>query len=143
MMPPWLELAYEELGETEELGPLTNPQIQKYFSVTKYPFREDSIDPWCAAFVSWVLETAGIKSTGSAAAKSYLDWGNELDEPRPGCIVVLARGNDPAHGHVGFYLRSGTITIDVLGGNQKDSVCVQKFHHTKVLSYRWPSDYKP
>lgn len=141
--PPWLELAFDELGEEEELGPKTNPEIQKYFGATKYPFRDDSVDPWCAAFVSWVLETSGIKSTKSASAKSYLTWGYELDAPKIGCIVVLARGNDPAKGHVGFYTREDLITVDILGGNQKNSVCVEKFLKAHVLSYRWPEDYFP
>jgi uncharacterized protein (TIGR02594 family) len=141
-IPGWLELAYDELGETEELGPLTNPQIEKYFSFTKYPFRNDE-DPWCAAFVTYCLENSGIKSTKSASAKSYLNWGHELEEPRLGCVVVLARGNDPRFGHVGFFIKEDSITVDVLGGNQKNSVCVMKFLKNKILSYRWPKDYLP
>jgi uncharacterized protein (TIGR02594 family) len=77
------------------------------------------VTPWCAGFVNGVLGAQGIKGTGSLAARSFLNFGNATDNPKPGDIVVLGRGGDPSKGHVGFfqgYDANGRILV--LGGNQ-------------------------
>ena len=89
-----------------------------------------------------MLEWSGIPSTRSAAARSYLDWGVELDIPRKGCVVVLWRGSkDGASGHVGFFLYQTKDKITLLGGNQGDKVSVQSYDIDRVLSYRWPLEF--
>ena len=40
---------------------------------------------WCAAFLGACLERAGIGSTRSLMARSYLGWGQALAEPDPLC----------------------------------------------------------
>jgi uncharacterized protein (TIGR02594 family) len=94
--------------------------------------------PWCAAFVGWCLERAGVPGTGKANARSYLDWGGPLMKPRPGCIVVFSRGGNQAQGHVGFALREMAGRIDVLGGNQGDAVSIQRYPRDRLLGWRWP-----
>ena len=100
----------------------------------------DDETPWCAAFVGAVLEECGIKSTRSAAARSYLKWGDAIARPVPGAVVVFWRGNpDGWSGHVGFVCgvtASGDILV--LGGNQGDMVSIRTFTKHRVLGYRWP-----
>jgi uncharacterized protein (TIGR02594 family) len=135
-MEPWLFIAYNEMGVSEVVGPEHNPKILEYASITTLKAPDDET-PWCAAFVGWCLEKAGIVSTRSAAARSYLKWGYEIKEPREGCIVVLARGKAPA-GHVGFYVGETTEHVCLLGGNQANQVSEQMHTKRRILSYRWP-----
>lgn len=138
--PDWLLCARREIGVKERPGDADNPRIVEYLSATRIkPAMQEDETPWCAAFVSWVLEQSGIPSTRSAAARSYLSWGQELAEPRRGCVVVLSRTQAPAHGHVGFYLSGSPQHVLVLGGNQSNRVSIKEYPRERVLSYRWPS----
>lgn len=139
-LPAWLAIAEKELGISEKIGSAHNPRILEYHKATSLMATTDET-PWCSAFANWVMRQVGIQGTTSAAARSWLKWGAELDSKHPafGCIVVLSRGNNPAQGHVGFYCGSTTPdTIRVLGGNQGDKVSIVNFKKTGVLSYRWP-----
>lgn len=134
-----LAIATAQIGVKEVPGDGNNPSIIEYHKSTALKATSDDI-PWCASFVNWVLNKAGLKGTGSAAARSFLKWGAPLDAPVPGCIVVLRRGTDVRSGHVGFYTgRKPNGLIKVLGGNQNDSVRVSVYQEKDVLpgGYRW------
>lgn len=147
--PEWLKVALGELGVREAPGPLVDhPRILEYLSTTrlKPSLIHDEV-PWCAAFVGWCLEQCGITGTKSAAARSYATYGIELLEPKDGCIVVLTRGDNPYHGHVGFCIGSdGKTGINVadgahvllLGGNQSNAVTMRLYPKRRILTYRWP-----
>ncbi|WP_337036909.1 TIGR02594 family protein [Enterobacter asburiae] len=76
--------------------------------------------PWCAVFVGAMLERTGIKSTCFESAKSYMEWGEPLQTPARGCVVVLTRDGG---GHVGFVVgRAPNGDLMLLGGNQSDRV---------------------
>ena len=136
--PIWYKKAQTQIGTLEADGSKDNPKIIEYHAETSLKATHDSV-PWCASFVSWCLETTGVKSTRSARARSYLDWGIRLDTPIPGCVVVLSRGT--AHGHVGFFTGVQNPTgIEILGGNQHDQVCVAVFLKSRVIAYRWPHE---
>lgn len=87
---------------------------------------------WCAAFVDAVLHATGSKGTGKLNARSYLNWGVPVDEPKLGDVVVLERGPDPTKGHVGFYAGNGKM----LAGNSGDKVSLETFNEDAVLGYR-------
>ncbi len=99
------------------------------------------IDPdqtaWCAAFVNAALAHSGMNGTGMLNARSFLDWGQEVSEPVKGDVVVLSRGNNPAQGHVGFFMGfddQGNIML--LGGNQGDAVNIKTYSKDRLLGYR-------
>ena len=101
-----------------------------------------NLDPatlaWCAAFVNSTLQQAGMKGTGSNMARSFLDWGQPVQQPQPGDIAVFSRGdpNGP-YGHVGFfegYNPDGTIRV--LGGNQGDAVSIANYSPDALLGFR-------
>lgn len=133
---PWMDIAKKEIGIKEIPGSGNNPRVVEYHSATTLKATEDSV-PWCSAFVSWCLEQAKIKSTKNAWARSYLQWGKKLDNPRYGCIVVFSRGENS--GHVAFFQAETESTIMVIGGNQNDSVCIKEYPKSRLLGYRWPS----
>jgi uncharacterized protein (TIGR02594 family) len=101
-----------------------------------------SLDPattaWCAAFVNASLAKSGRQGTGQMNARSFMDWGQPVDQPQPGDVAVFSRGDPNGwQGHVGFYQGVGPDgKIQVLGGNQGDSVSVAGFDPGQLLGYR-------
>lgn len=136
----WLAHARSLLGARERAGDADNQTIMQLFRDVGHGWVEHDETAWCAAFVGACLERSGIRSTRSLRARSYLDWGVELAEPRLGCIAVLSRGRDPALGHVAFYLGHDGDGIRLLGGNQDNAVTIARYPASRVLSYRWPLD---
>lgn len=117
----------------------SNPRITAYHQGTNIEGYDDKAS-WCSSFVNWSLAQAGIVGTRSALARSWLDWGEPLSEPVPGCITVLWR-EDPLSwkGHVGFFERVEGDQVILFGGNQLDAVRSHTYPLNTVLSYRWPS----
>ncbi len=131
-------MAAAELGVTNHPPGQSNPRITEYHGHTNLRGYDDKA-AWCSSFLNWCLAHVGIQGTGSALARSWLDWGEALAAPVPGCIVVLYRGEPTGWtGHVGFYLRSDAQHIYLLGGNQLESVCENSYPLESVLGYRWP-----
>lgn len=101
---------------------------------------------WCAAFVNAVISDSQMNSLSDTehrnplAARSWLDWGEEVDTPKAGDIVIFPRGNVKWKGHVGFYVNSITKNdkeyYRILGGNQNDRVSIVEYSANKALGIR-------
>ena len=137
--PRWLELAWADLGVAEAPGPANNPKVVRYYANSGHPEVGADEVAWCAAFVGACLQRAGVAGTRSLMARSYLDWGQPLEEPRTGAVAVLSRGSDPSLGHVGFLVGATASDIVLLAGNQGDAVSVQAFPRSRVVGFRWPA----
>lgn len=136
--PAWLKAALADIGTREIPGLKHNPAILRWWTLIRAPFTDDET-PWCAAFVGGKLEEVGIRSSRSAAARSYLQWGVGLKKPVRGCIVVFSRPGSSWSGHVGFVAgRTRDGDLAVLGGNQSNAVNIKPFGLNRVLGYRWP-----
>jgi uncharacterized protein (TIGR02594 family) len=133
---PWMAMARAAIGKKEVPGPMSNPDILRYYADAGVPQDSDEV-PWCSAFCGAMLKEAGYQPSGSLMARSYLSWGQKLDKPRKGCVVVLKRGAAPS-GHVAFAETWTGATIRLLGGNQGNSVSIASFSRAAVLGYRWP-----
>tara|TARA_B100001057_G_scaffold390033_1_gene397901 strand:+ start:174 stop:674 length:501 start_codon:yes stop_codon:yes gene_type:complete len=109
------------------------------------------VDPryteWCAAFVNAVLADSGMKNLHDMkhpqplTARSFLTWGEKVETPQPGDIVVFPRGNSDWKGHVGFYVgweqkADGKVYWKILGGNQNDSVSIDLYNPGMALGIR-------
>lgn len=132
----WVVEARKHIGVREIKGVNHHPLIVQMWKAIKRGGIKDDETPWCAAFVGFCLENVGIVSSRFESAKSYLTWGQKLNGPVPGCIVVFTRDGG---GHVGFLVG---VTQDgqlrVLGGNQGDEVNIRSFPTGRVSGYRWP-----
>ena len=137
--PAWLEIALKEIGQKEMAGTKANPRISLYHAITTLRATSDEVS-WCSSFVCWVLEKAGVPSTRSAAARSFLTWGQAIKDPFIGCVVVISRGGDPTKGHVGFWVAENSEQVFILGGNQDNEVNVRGYDKKRVISYRAPND---
>lgn len=139
--PAWMRRARQDIGVREISGYRHNAKILGYWEAIKASFRDDET-PWCAGFVGAMLEYCGIKSSRSAAARSY-SWGGfrKLKKPIPGAIVVFWRKSmSSGLGHVGFLDsvdRYGN--PNVLGGNQGDEVNIKPFSKSRLVGYYWPN----
>lgn len=140
MKPIWLVMAEAFIGTREIPGARHNSVIVQWWADIRSAIRDDET-PYCAAFVGAMLERSGYASTRSAAARSYLNWGEPLAMPIVGCIVVYSRPGCSWCGHVGFVVgRDSAGNIMTLGANQADTVSVVPFAVERVLGYRWPKD---
>ncbi|ECF1703339.1 TIGR02594 family protein [Salmonella enterica subsp. enterica] len=135
--PKWIVEARKNLDVKEIKGARHAPEILQYWKDIQRGGIKDDETPWCAAFVGAMLERSGIQSSRFESAKSYLDWGNPLQEPAYGCIAVLTRSGG---GHVGFVVgRNAAGDLMILGGNQADAVNIKAFPRSRVSGYRWPA----
>jgi len=96
--------------------------------------------PWCAAWANMVLSQAGMETTGSLMARSFLAWGKATKAPNIGDVVVMRRGRNRNNGHVGFFYAfvdvNGAKMVAVLGGNQGKEVRISYYPISKVIAYR-------
>jgi uncharacterized protein (TIGR02594 family) len=161
--PPWYEIALRELAASvAEQGSGEHPRILEYLATCndlEEGEAERDSTPWCSAFVNWCLEQCGIEGTDSGWARSWAEWGEAIDRPRLGAVVVWARGRmaaeEPVTGHVAFVVEDLGDSLLVLGGNQSDCVCVKAYPKHgyltdtadsaapvrelyELIGYRWP-----
>ncbi len=129
----WMKVARAEMGVTEDPQG-SNPRIEAYHASTEGGAADDAV-AWCASFVNFCVEAAGVRGTRSKAARAWLDWGVDAGDFVPGCIVVLKRGSPPK-GHVGFFAGFESGRIKLLGGNQGNQVAVASFDVDRVLARR-------
>lgn len=138
---PWLVEGRKYLGEKEIKGKENNPKIVAWGKAAGIGWWNNDDDPWCAVFVGGMLAACGLPTTGSALARSYLNYGVQLDPKRPvvGAIVVFPRGNSKINGHVGFISKVGDKTVEVLNGNSSDMVRYTTFSRASIIGLSWPS----
>lgn len=143
--PLYYQEAIKWIGTKETLpSGRNNPTVVKWLKdVTNEKY--DSVStPWCAAFVGAMLQETGYASTKKLNARSYKNYGYETDVEEEGNIVVLWRGkkDDGITGHVGFLVAWDKTHYWILGGNQSDSVNIQKFPRSRVLTMVVPRPLK-
>jgi uncharacterized protein (TIGR02594 family) len=137
-VPRWIISALSGLGETEIPGAATNAFIGRCLLSVKQS-SDDEI-PWCSAYVNYAFVLSGIAGTDNAAARSWLEWGDELKELKFGCVGVFQRGLELWQGHVGFCFGKWGDSIILLGGNQSNMVKFSLYPATTLLGLRWPSE---
>jgi len=135
---PYLPIAFAEYGTREVPGSASNPRIQEYIRSTdlaRYPSLPDETD-WCACFVNWCIEKAGLASTNSAVVSPWRNWGVKPASIRRGCVITFRW--DDGWEHVSFYLGEIGNYVVCLGGNQSDAVWISVYHKKYVTAFRAP-----
>lgn len=138
--PSWLQVARGEIGVKEMKGGQHNPKILEYLKTVGIGSGDET--PWCSAFAAWCLKNGGMSISGiTGMAKSHARAPSlrRIDKLTYGCIVVLNRGSNPASGHVGFYVGSQGGRLQLLGGNQSNSVKTSGFPSSRVHALMWPA----
>ncbi len=136
---PWMKVAYKYLGVHEVAGSKSHPKIAEWLKGVGQNGSDEIA--WCAAAVNGILKESGYKQSRRANARSLLDVGTVLKEPKLGCIIVLWRGSIQGwQGHVGFLEKvspDGRM-VRILGGNQSDEFNSAWFTADRILGLRWP-----
>lgn len=135
----YMEIARSLIGTKEIAGKADNPKIVEMYKTVGHAWVEHDEVAWCAAFVGYCLEKAGIRSTRALNARSYLNFGTKVDlaSAKEGDIVIFSRGTG-GQGHVAFFISSTATQIKVLGGNQGDAVTIANHPKSRLLDVRRP-----
>lgn len=131
---PWIVAARLQIGVREVKGFRHNPVIVGFWKLARLSGIKNDEVPWCAGFVGAMLESCSIRSARSDSSRAYLKWGERIEAPEYGCVVVFTRSGG---GHVGFCVgldARGRLLI--LGGNQNDAVSIAPFERARVAGYR-------
>lgn len=132
------QIALTQFGVTGIAGVGNDPTILKYFRDIGAGWTQDDDVSWCACFVNWCLFKAGRKYSSALNARQFLTYGTATTTPKLGDIVVLWRiSPTSAYGHVGFYISTNKDgSINMLGGNEDNSVKIKAYPSYQLLSYR-------
>lgn len=140
-IPAWMKHATSQIGVVEGAGAKNNPTVVGYYAESGNAGIKSDDVAWCAAFVGAMLKRAGIKGSGSLAARSYETWGEPVPKAAPlyGCIGVKKRvGGAAWQGHVGYVVAANATHVWLLGGNQNDAVNIARFPRADFTAFRWP-----
>lgn len=139
--PVWVAGLEALSGIKEVVGGRLNPQIAQMFRHTRFPLDQlTSKTAWCAAAINWALENSGYRGTRSAAAKSFANYGVEI-EPQYGAIAYFGPGSADAGGtgHVTFVIGVDHDSLYCLGGNQSNTIKRTWYPRSRMLACRYPS----
>lgn len=139
-------LAQRFIGTKEVGGQVDNPLILAMLKLDNDWPENDEV-PWCSAFANYICWLLRLPRSKSLRARSWLNVGKgiSLDDAEPGYdIVILKRGTGDqpgpevikAPGHVGFYAGRMGDFIEVLGGNQGDTVKISRYPKNRLLGVR-------
>jgi len=132
-----LQLALSEFGVKEIVGKKHNPQVLKYFKETGHEWVTTDETAWCSAFVNWVAKHSCLEMSNKLNARSWLSVGVVPDSLVVGDLAIFWRESKSSwKGHVGFLIRETSNYVYVLGGNQRNSVCVKAYPKGRLIGYR-------
>jgi uncharacterized protein (TIGR02594 family) len=119
-----------------EQGSPANPNIKNCYLLCGRDYNRDGSDiayAWCAAFVSYMLEQAGIENLRTMGSQVYANYGRpvswrNLESIRKNDIVVF-KSKTRSGGHVGFVqaIDPQNRKVACLGGNQSDTVNITNY----------------
>lgn len=138
---PWMSIALDEIGVQEIRGSEHDPRVMEYWSsLPSWKGKATDEDDWSSAFVAWVLKSAGVEAIDSAINRDWLAWGDST-EAVEGCVAVFWRESPTSwKGHAGFLVDEDERSYHVLGGNQRNSVSIERIPKARFLGCRWPSE---
>lgn len=135
-MKDLIDFAQTQIGVTEIPGANDNEVIVNYAKMSGFKWVNDDETPWCSIFANFCAMKCGYERTFSAAARSWLNIGETIEQPIEGCIAVFKRGASNWQGHVGFFFgRHPNGNLLILGGNQDNSVSIKEMPMSKLLGF--------
>ena len=134
------------VGIKEVGGTVDNPMLMAMLKLDNDWPSHDEV-PWCSAFANFVCWILRLPRSKDLRARSWLTVGRGVelaDAEAAFDIVILKRGSGEqpgpevidAPGHVGFYAGRFGDFIEVLGGNQSDTVKVSRYPVKRLLGVR-------
>jgi uncharacterized protein (TIGR02594 family) len=135
--PRILKEALSLYGTEEFKGEANNPVILMWSKELRdhvgIEYKADAT-PWCGLFMGVVAKRAGYEPPFLCIrAKEWLKFGNLARTPMLGDVLVFERKGG---GHVGLYVGENNHYYYVLGGNQRDRVCIVKMDKVRCIGAR-------
>lgn len=135
--------AFKLYGLKEIVGPKHAPEIIEMADalggVIDSFYTSDEI-PWCGLAVSYWIKKAGFtppKDYSQVRARDFAKWGNPVDKPSFGDIMVFWRGSvTGSDGHVGLYICEDADAYYIIGGNQGNEVNISRLSKRRFLAAR-------
>ena len=135
-LPLVLQIALAEEGYREWTGN----------NDTKYgEWNNCNYEPWCATFVSWVMNNAGVPKSvcmRSIAVRIYENTYRNLGQfglkgeyqPQPGNLIIFSSAGA---GHIGIVVRSDETTVYTIEGNTSNMVAQRSYplDHETITGY--------
>jgi uncharacterized protein (TIGR02594 family) len=135
--PRILKEALALYGTEEFKGEKNNPVILMWARELRdkvgIEYKADAT-PWCGLFMGIVAQRADYEPPFLCIrAKEWLKFGRGVRVAMLGDILVFERRGG---GHVGIYVGEDNAYYYVLGGNQRDKVCIVKMDKTRCIGIR-------
>lgn len=143
--PPWVDEMLSKLGGHEHRD---GEELSDWFHTSGAPKIDPKKTAWCGYAVRAALVNSKAVSRDEippkfAAAVNWRAFGGRLYKPRLGAVMVFHRGDPKGwQGHVGLYVGETDSHYRILGGNQKNAICVSKIDKKRLHTggIRWPSN---
>ncbi len=137
-MTPWLDWLLEYKGQYQKTGGKPSPFVESIFKHTTFGPLHGVTPACCAATLCAALEESGLKSTHSAAAISYKNFGIGC-ELKPGAILVFEWSIGKHHVTVCDHIVDQD-NVMCIGGNQGDFLQEKAYPRSKIIATRWPEE---
>ena len=140
--PRMLLWALSHFGLKEVVGRGSNPEIMAMWRRLKDAghgkiygeFYTDDDIAWCGLFMAdAALAAAKPVPQKFLSALAWADWGNPVDTPKLGDVLVFSRKGG---GHVALYVGEDDECYHILGGNQGNSVSVVRRDKGSLVAAR-------
>jgi uncharacterized protein (TIGR02594 family) len=137
-MPPWMSELHRRMGMDEVKD---NAALIDFLRIGRYLGNPKDL-PWCGdAVESSIAKTLPDEPLPGNPffAQNWKSFGIDAGSPIVGSIGVIRW--DAKSGHVGMVAGVAGDRINMLGGNQHNSINISSFPLSKYIAFRWPSTY--
>lgn len=138
VMPPWMAELHRRMGLHEVRD---NAALTDFLKIGKWLGNPKDL-PWCGDAVESALsKTLPREALPSNPfwAQGWNTWGVDVKQPIVGSIGVIRW--TARTGHVGFVAGVSGSRVNMLGGNQSNSISVASFPRSKFIGFRWPQTF--
>lgn len=136
LSPVWYQEAVRLMDVRERPGAADNPEILEWANARGIAYAHDAI-PWCGLFVAHCIGATLPDEPlpgNPLGARAWLAFGDGCP-PALGAVLVFWREQRAGwKGHVGFYAGEDDTAFHVLGGNQRDRVCITRIPKPRLLA---------
>ena len=112
-----VEIAAAQVGVSEHpRGSNKGPEVDQYLRSVGINFPA----PWCAAFVVWCHDKAGVTITRTGGVLDMWNRSptNRVSDPQPGDVIILDYGK--GNGHTGIVESVAGGVVNTIEGNTND-----------------------